>query len=108
MYSKPQLQKSIPSRKKTKGSLQKVSEEMVAGPFSVFSRKTVVDKTSFRESAVLSKVAVPIETSKLYPGSMCQLIQLDLTHPEVGVISKKRERVKVRRNFIKKKSFTMY
>ena len=45
---------------------------MVGGPSIVFTRKAVIDKTFIRKSTNLCKSIVAIDTSQLYPYSMCQ------------------------------------
>ena len=52
--------------------LQKIREDMVGGPSIVFTCKTVVDETFIRNSGNLRKSIVGIDTSQLYPYSMCQ------------------------------------
>ena len=52
--------------------LQKVREDMVGGLSIVFTRKTVVDETFIRNSGNICKSIVGIDSSQLYPYSMCQ------------------------------------
>ena len=55
-----------------KDLLQKIREDMVGGPSTVFTRKAVVDETFIRISENLCKSIVGIDASQLYPYSMCQ------------------------------------
>ena len=52
--------------------LEKIREAMVGGPSFVFTRKAVVDETFIRKPSNLCKSIVGIDTSQLYPYSMCQ------------------------------------
>ena len=55
-----------------KDLLQKVREDVVGGPFIVFTHKAVVDETFIRDSGNICKSIVGIDASQLYPYSMCQ------------------------------------
>ena len=55
-----------------KDLLEKISEDMFAGPSIVFTRKALVDETLIRKSTTLCKSIVGIDASQLYPYSMCQ------------------------------------
>ena len=61
-----------PFTKTDKDLLQKNLENMVSGPSIVFRRKTVVNETFIRKSGIICKSVVGIDTSQLYPFSMCQ------------------------------------
>ena len=52
--------------------MEKIREDVVGGPFIVFTRKAVVDETFIRKSTNLCKSIVGIGASQLYPYSMCQ------------------------------------
>ena len=52
--------------------LEKIREDMVCGPFIVFTRKAVADETFIRNSTNLCKSIVGIDASLIYPYSMCQ------------------------------------
>ena len=52
--------------------LQKIREDIVGGPFIVYTRKAVVDETFIRVSRNLCKSIVGIDANQLYPYSMCQ------------------------------------
>ena len=52
--------------------LQKIREDMVGGPSSVFTRKAAVDETFIQNSGNVCKSIVGIDESQLYPFSMCQ------------------------------------
>ena len=52
--------------------LEKIREDVVGGPYIVFTRKAVVDETFIRKSTNLCKSIVGIDASQLYPYSMCQ------------------------------------
>ena len=51
---------------------EKIREDMTGGPYIVFTRKAVVDKTVIRDSSKVCKLIVGIDASQLYPYSMCQ------------------------------------
>ena len=55
-----------------KDLLQKIREDMVGGPYIVFTRKAVVDETFIRNSENVCKSNVGVGASQLYPYSMCQ------------------------------------
>ena len=55
-----------------KSLLEKIRENMVGGPFILFTRKAVVDETFIRKSSNLCKSIVGIDVSQLRPYSMCQ------------------------------------
>ena len=55
-----------------KDLLQTIGEDMVGGPFIVFTRKAVVDETFIRKSGKICKSIVGIDASQLYHYSMCQ------------------------------------
>ena len=61
-----------------KDLLQKIRENMVGGPFIVFTRKAVVDGTFIRNSGNTCKSIVRIDASQLYPYSMCQPMPTEL------------------------------
>ena len=63
----------FPFTERGKDLLQKIRVDMVGGPSIVFTRKAVVDKTFIRKSTNLCKSIVDLDTSQLYPHSMCQL-----------------------------------
>ena len=52
--------------------LEKNQEEVVGGPYIVFTRKTVVDETFFRKSTNKNKSVVETDASQLYLHSMSQ------------------------------------
>ena len=64
--------KFYPSTDSDKDLLEKIREDMVGGPSTVFTRKAVVDETFIRKSTTLCKSIVGIDASQLYPYSMCQ------------------------------------
>ena len=64
--------KFYPFTESDKDLLEKIREDMVGGPSIVFTRKAVVDETFIRKSSNLCKSIVRIDTSQLYPYSMCQ------------------------------------
>ena len=55
--------KSSPFTETDKNLLQKIREDMVGGPSIVFTRKTVVDETFFRNSRNICKSIVGIDAS---------------------------------------------
>ena len=55
-----------------KDFLEKIREDIVAGPPVVFTRKAVVDETFIRKSANLCKSIVGLDANQLNPYSMCQ------------------------------------
>ena len=61
-----------PFTESDKHLLEKIREDMVSGPYIVFTRKAVVDETFIRKSTNLCKSIVGIDASQLYPYSMCQ------------------------------------
>ena len=61
-----------PVTESDKDLLEKIREDMVDGPFIVFTRKAVVDENLVRESTNFCKRVVGIDASQLYPFSMCQ------------------------------------
>ena len=58
--------------------LDKFREDLAGGPSIVFSRKAVVDETSFRKSANICKSIVGVDASQLYSHSMCQVMPTGL------------------------------
>ena len=64
--------KFYPFTENDKDLLEKIREDMVAGPSVVFTRKAVVDETFIRKSTNLCKSIVGIDASQLYPYSICQ------------------------------------
>ena len=66
------MQNSNHSQKEIKTFWEKIREDVVGGPYIVFTRKAVVDQTFIRTSANVSKSIVGIDASQLYPYSMCQ------------------------------------
>ena len=64
--------KFYPFTETEKDLLEKIREVMVGGPSIVFTCKAVVDETFIRISTNLCKSIVGIDTSQLYPYSMCQ------------------------------------
>ena len=64
--------KFYPFTESEKDLLEKIRENMVGGPSIVFARKAVVDETFIRKSSNLCKSIVGIDSSQLYPYSMCQ------------------------------------
>ena len=65
------MQNFIPSQR-GKNLLEKFREDVVGGPYIVFTRKAVVDETFIRNSTNICKSIVGIDASQLYPYSMCQ------------------------------------
>ena len=63
--------KFYPFTETDKDLLQKVREDMVAGPSIVFTRKAVVDETFIRNPRNICKSIAGIDASQLYPYSMC-------------------------------------
>ena len=51
---------------------ESVREDVVGGPFIVFTRRAVVDQIFIRKSTITCKSIVGIDASQLYPYSMCQ------------------------------------
>ena len=64
--------KSYPFTETDKDLLQKIREDMVAGPSIVFRRKAVVDETFIRDSRNICRSIVGIDASQLCLYSMCQ------------------------------------
>ena len=64
--------KFYPFTEINKDLLEKIREDMVGGPYIVFTRKAVVGETFIRISTNLWKSTVGIDASQLYPYSMCQ------------------------------------
>ena len=64
--------KFYPFTETDKDLLQKIREDMVEGPSIVFTRKVVVDETFIGNSGNFCGSIVGIDTSQLYPYSMCQ------------------------------------
>ena len=54
--------------------LQKIREDMVGGPFIVFTRKAVVDQTFIRKSTILCTWIVDRDSIQLFPYLTCQLV----------------------------------
>ena len=65
-------EKFYPITEADKDLLEKIREDVVGGPFIVFTHKAVVDETFIRKSANIRKSIVGIDASRLYPYSMCQ------------------------------------
>ena len=57
---------------------EKIRSKMTGGPSIVFTRKTVEDKTFIRRSNNTCKAIVRIDSSQLYPFSMCQAMPTGL------------------------------
>ena len=68
-----------------KDLLEKIREDMVGGPSTVFTRKAVVDETFIRKSSNLCKSIVGIDASQLYSYSMCQLMPTGLYNEDVHI-----------------------
>ena len=64
--------KFYPFTESDKVLLGKIRENMVGGPSNVFTCKAVVDMTFIHKSANLCESIVGIDSSQLYPYSMCQ------------------------------------
>ena len=64
--------KFYPFTESDKDLLDKIREDMVGGPSTVFTRKAVVDETFVRKSSNMCKSIVGIDASQLYPYSICQ------------------------------------
>ena len=64
--------KFSPFTESNKDLLEKIREDMVGGPYIVFTRKAVVAETFIRKSSNLCKSIVGVDASQLYPYSMCQ------------------------------------
>ena len=64
--------KFYPFTESDKDLLEKIREDMVGGPFIVFTCKAVVDETFIRKSSNLCKTIVGIDASQIYSYSMCQ------------------------------------
>ena len=64
--------KFYPITEGDKDILQKIQENVVGGPFIVFTRTAVVDETFIRKSTNICKSTVGIDASQLYPYSRCQ------------------------------------
>ena len=64
--------KFYPFTESEKDLLEKIREDMVGGPFIIFTRKAVVVKTFIRKSSNLCKSIVGIDASQLYSHSRCQ------------------------------------
>ena len=71
--------KFYPFTETDKELLQKIRENMVGGPFIVFTRKAVVDETFIRNSRNSCKSIVGIDASQLYHYYMCHSCQQDYT-----------------------------
>ena len=70
--------KFYPFTETDKDFLQKIREDTVGGPSIVFTRKAVVDETFIPNSGTFCKSIVGIDTSQLYPYSMCQPMRTGL------------------------------
>ena len=68
---KPTDAKFYPFTERDKDLLEKIRED-VGGPSIVFTRKAVVDESFFRKSTNICKSIVGIDSSQIYPYSMCQ------------------------------------
>ena len=66
--------KFYPFTEGDKDLLEKIRENVVGGPYIVFTRKAVLDETFIRKSANICKSIVGIDASQLHPYSMCQPI----------------------------------
>ena len=64
--------KFYPFTEADKDLLEKIREDVVGGPSIILPRKKVVDETFIRKSTNICKSLVGIDTSQLYPYSMCQ------------------------------------
>ena len=60
-----------PFTESDKDLLEKIREDMVGGPYIVFTLKAVVEETLIRKSSNSCKSIVGIDASQLYPYSMC-------------------------------------
>ena len=69
---KSTVAKFYPFTEGNKDLLEKNREDVVGGPYIVFTRKAVVNETFIRKSTNISKLIVGIDASQLYPYSMCQ------------------------------------
>ena len=61
-----------PFTERDKDLLEKIREDVVGGPFIVFTRKAVVDETFVRKSENICKSIVGFDASQFYPYPMCQ------------------------------------
>ena len=64
--------KLYPFTEGDKDLVEKFREDVVGGPFNVFTRKTVDEETFIRKSTNICKSIVGIDASQLYPCFMCQ------------------------------------
>ena len=64
--------KFFPFVESDKSLHDKISPDLTGGPSIVFTRKAVVDQTYIRNSETICKSIVGIDSSQLYPFSMCQ------------------------------------
>ena len=78
--------KIYPFTEGEKDLLGKIREDVVGGPFIVFTRKAVVGETFIRKSTNVCKSIVGIDASQLYPYSMCQPMPTGL-HTRWGIDS---------------------
>ena len=70
--------KFYPFTERDRDLLETTREDIVGGPFIVFTRKAVVDETFIRKSTNLNKSIVGIDASQLYTYSMCQPMMTSL------------------------------
>ena len=70
--------KLYPFTETDKDLLEKIREDMVGGPSSVFTRKALVDVSFKRKSSNLCKSIVGIDASQLYHYAMCQSMRTGL------------------------------
>ena len=61
--------------------LKKINEIVVGGPFIVFTRQAVADKTFLRKTTNLCKTIVGSDASQVNPYSMCQPMSTGLYIP---------------------------
>ena len=64
--------KFYPFTEEDKDLLEKIREDVFAGPFILFTRKAVNDETFLRKSANICNTFVGVDASQLYYYSMCQ------------------------------------
>ena len=69
---KSTVAKFYPFTEPDKDLLEKIREDVVGRPSIVFTRKAVVDESFIRKSTNICQSIVGIDTSQLYPYSMCQ------------------------------------
>ena len=64
--------KFYPITEGDKELLDRFREDVVGGPSILSTRKTFVDETSIRKSTNICEAIVGIDTSQLFPNSMCK------------------------------------